>query len=120
MKQIKKSLLPIGTIQLMRLLSQLPAPLFLASGLNLANRYTMIYSNVPGPRESMSIKGVKTQELGALIPGAGNLCVGIGVLTHCDSLRITFQADKAYCQDAKEVIQLIEKYTDKVVDYRPN
>mmetsp|Transcript_20790 Transcript_20790/g.14904 ORF Transcript_20790/g.14904 Transcript_20790/m.14904 type:complete len:88 (+) Transcript_20790:1069-1332(+) len=56
----KKSLFPFGVMQLMRVISHLPQPLSIFSGVDLANRFSMTFSNVPGAREPMTFAGTKS------------------------------------------------------------
>lgn len=52
---------------------------------HICNNYTTVFSCVPGPRKDWVWKGHRIYDLFYLVPGAGALGCGIGVITHGDS-----------------------------------
>jgi len=50
----------------------------------ICNNYTTVFSCVPGPKKAWEFEGLKVKEVFYLVPGAGALGCGIGVITHDD------------------------------------
>ena len=62
----------------------------------ICNNYTCVLSVVPGPKKEWVFEGIKVKEVFALVPGAGALGCGIGVITHDDYCQIAVCCDKVY------------------------
>lgn len=112
---MKKSLVPFGVLRMTDIVSQLPSLISLLVFFFMTKRFTMLFSNVPGPKKPLHFCGIKSQHLGGLIPGTSEVCNGFGALTHCNTLRLSFQADTANCKDARAVMSLLEKNIKKVM-----
>lgn len=50
----------------------------------ICNNYATVLSVVPGPKVAWRWDGLEIQDLFYLVPGAGALGCGIGVITHAD------------------------------------
>mmetsp|Transcript_113013 Transcript_113013/g.155991 ORF Transcript_113013/g.155991 Transcript_113013/m.155991 type:complete len:86 (-) Transcript_113013:18-275(-) len=81
----------------------------------MVNRFSAVFSNVPGPKKPLHFCGIKSQELGGLIPSGADLTQGFGALTHNDTLRLTFQAGTSNCKSAREVMNFVESNMEKVM-----
>jgi diacylglycerol O-acyltransferase len=60
----------------------------------------MVVTNVPGPREQLSLMGAPIEEILPIVPLAGNLSAGVAVLSYQDHLVLTIHADAQACPDA--------------------
>jgi hypothetical protein len=50
----------------------------------ICNNYTTVLSVVPGPKQGWGFEGIKVRQVFYVVPGAGALGCGIGVITHDD------------------------------------
>lgn len=62
----------------------------------ICNNYTTVFSCVPGPKKSWQFSGLNVNELFYLVPGAGDLGCGIGVITQGNFCQVTVGCDKSY------------------------
>jgi diacylglycerol O-acyltransferase len=60
----------------------------------------MVVTNVPGPREQLTLMGAPIEEILPIVPLAGNLSAGVAVLSYQDQLVLTIHADADACPDA--------------------
>lgn len=56
---------------------------------------SIVFSNVPGPREPYIIDGVKSKKMVFLVPGLENIATGISMITHENVLKIAINSDMA-------------------------
>lgn len=114
---MKKSLYPYGVLALTELVAWFPSILGQLVMMWVASKSTLIISNIPGPKEPLIYQGnVKSRALFALIPGLGDLAFGISAISHVDTLMMTVQADTSYVEDPNELMSLIEKNYDELVN----
>lgn len=62
----------------------------------ICNNYTTVLSCVPGPKKGWEFEGLKVREVFYLVPGAGALGCGIGIITHDDNCQIAVGCDMVY------------------------
>lgn len=60
----------------------------------------LVVTNVPGPREQLTLMGAPIEEILPIVPLAGNLSAGVAVLSYQDQLVVTIHADARACPDA--------------------
>lgn len=83
---MKKSLYPHGVLALTQLISWFPSVVGQLVIMWIASKATLVISNVPGPKEPLNYFGVRSKRLLALIPGLGDLAMGISALSHANVL----------------------------------
>lgn len=114
---MKKSLYPYGVLALTELIAWFPSILGQLVMMWVVSKATLIISNVPGPKEPLNYNGnVKSKALLALIPGLGDLAFGISAMSHADALLMAIQSDTSYVEDPNELMYLIEKNYDELVN----
>jgi hypothetical protein len=86
---------------------------------NICANYTCVFSCVPGPRKPWRFQGLQVRELYYLVPGAGDLGCGIGVITHGDHCQIAVGCDARYFPNSTEVtfIQEFERIFEQGIDH---
>lgn len=60
----------------------------------------LVVTNVPGPREQLTLMGAPIEEILPIVPLARNLSAGVAVLSYQDQLVLTIHADAQACPDA--------------------
>ena len=62
---------------------------------------TMFVSNVPGPPAPLYLAGAPLLEVFPLIAIAGNMTLGVGVMSYAGQLNLTAVADRDGCPDVE-------------------
>lgn len=62
----------------------------------ICNNYTMVFSCVPGPKKAWCFEGLKVRQVFYLVPGAGALGCGVGVITHDGWAQMAVGCDESY------------------------
>jgi len=83
---MKKSIYPHATQTLSEFTAWLPCVIGQLILMWFVSKATIVFSNVPGPKVPLNFNGVKSKGLIALIPGNGDLALGISAISHCDIL----------------------------------
>lgn len=73
----------------------------------MASRFTMVISNVAGPRRPIVYDGKKSLDAGFFVPALGKLATGLSFLSHVDTLKIGFASDQAYVKNPEELTYLM-------------
>jgi len=87
---------------LLDLLAPLPQPL-VAGAVRLVDHQpliNLIVTNVPGPPFPLYVLGARMLEAYPFVPVAGNLTLGVAVLSYDGTLSLGILADAATCPDA--------------------
>lgn len=74
---------------------------------DICYNYTSVFSCVPGPKKAWRFQGLLVRELYYLVPGAGDLGCGIGVITHGDHVQAAVGCDERYFQTDKALERFI-------------
>jgi hypothetical protein len=112
---MKKSLYPHGVLALTQFIAWFPSIVGQLVMMWVVSKSTVVISNVPGPKEPLNYFGVKSKSLLALIPGLGDLAMGISALSHGNTLLMAVQSDVSYLEDPDCLMDLIEKNYDQLV-----
>lgn len=81
----------------------------------MAAKFTMVISNVPGPRRQIVYDGKKSLDAGFFVPALGKLASGLSILSHADTMKIGFCSDQAYVQNPWELTELMQKNIEKYI-----
>jgi hypothetical protein len=69
-------------------------------------------SNVPGPTEPLYLAGARVVQAYPVVPLAGNVTVGVGVLSYCGQLAVTIVGDRQRCPDLPVFAAALEEALD--------
>lgn len=58
-----------------------------------------VVTNVPGPREELTIMGARIEEMVPIVPLGGNLTIGVALLSYRDAITFGVNADAECCPD---------------------
>jgi diacylglycerol O-acyltransferase / wax synthase len=70
----------------------------------LGRKATIVMTNVPGPRESISLCGKRLAGLMAWVPQSGRLAVGVSVLSYAGMLQVGVVADERLVPDPGRIV----------------
>jgi len=86
----------------------------------LVSKATVAFSNIPGPLYPYKFGEHESKEMIGMIPGIGDLAIGVSAVSHGKILRMAVQADIVYLKDPKELTRLLEKNYDEVLEAHRN
>jgi diacylglycerol O-acyltransferase / wax synthase len=69
-------------------------------------------SNVPGPTEPLYLAGTRVIQAFPVVPLAGNVTVGVGVLSYCGQLAVTVVGDRQRCPDLAILAAALDEALD--------
>jgi diacylglycerol O-acyltransferase / wax synthase len=99
------------------LLAPAPRPVLTALG-SLANHqpmFNLVVTNVPGPPVPLYFSGARLLEAYPFVPLAGNLTLGIAVMSYEGLLTLGVLADPLTCPDAEVMLSGIEEDLDRLM-----
>lgn len=85
-KKLKTSLYPHSVKALAQLIAWFPGIVGQLVMMWVASKSTMVLSNVPGPKKALAWPGVQSIGFGALIPGLGDLAIGVSAMSMGDRM----------------------------------
>ena len=80
-----------------------------------ADKMSLVFSNVPGPRNPVNYNGSDTNKFAFFVPALGKLCSGIGLISHRNQVKLTVWSDTSGIQDVPALAGIIDKNYDKYV-----
>lgn len=83
---MKRSIYPFGVLALTELIAWFPAVIGQLVMMWVISKATVIFSNVPGPKKPLYFGSVKCKGIIGLIPGIGDLALGISAMSHENSV----------------------------------
>lgn len=93
MDKLKKSIDPFGMYLLVKINSFLPSILGKLISQDTANKISLVFSNVPGPKTPLVFLGKKVSKLVFFAPGISSVATSLSIVTHCDNLKIGLSSD---------------------------
>lgn len=114
-RRLKKSIYPFAVKALTEIIAWFPGIVGQLVMMWVVSKATVVFSNVPGPKVPLKFGNVNSRALVGLIPGLGDLAVGISALSHVDDLIMAIQSDTSQIEDVREFRDLVEKNYDQLV-----
>jgi diacylglycerol O-acyltransferase len=95
---------------LLRAADLLPAVALGATGLVVSHQplVNLVVTNVPGPPVPLFVLGARSLEAFPFVPIAGNLSLGVAVLSYDGSLNLGITVDPVACPDAHAFVEGVE------------
>jgi len=81
----------------------------------LAHKGTAVMTNVPGPRSAIEIFGRKLARAMFWVPQAGDIGVGVSILSYDGSVQFGLITDVAVCSDPQRIVDGFEPEFDRLV-----
>ena len=76
----------------------------------------MICTNVQGPASSITFyQAHKSRSVRAMIPSTANMTGGFAVVSHCDTVKVSFIGDEGKCKESEEIIITFEEICDEIL-----
>jgi diacylglycerol O-acyltransferase / wax synthase len=77
-----------------------------------ARKASIVATNVPGPKASLTFAGTRVQEAVFFVPHPGRLAVGVSILSYAGTLRVGVRADTAVLDDPAAIVRAFEEELD--------
>jgi len=81
----------------------------------LAQKGTAVMTNVPGPRSAIEIFGHRVARAMFWVPQAGDIAVGVSILSYDGSVQFGVITDVAVCDDPQRIVDAFEPEFDRLV-----
>ncbi|MGO9831427.1 MAG: wax ester/triacylglycerol synthase family O-acyltransferase [Myxococcaceae bacterium] len=94
---------------LLWVMGQLPRPLFDLLVDVFGTKATTVVTNVVGPKQSISLLGVRLRMVMFWVPCAGHLGLGVSLLSYADRVCVGLQADAGLIPDPERILQGFEE-----------
>ncbi len=73
-----------------------------------ASKASAVVTNVPGPTEELHMMGAPVRELMFWVPQAGDIGLGLSILSYNDAVRVGVAVDEAYASDPRPLVEAFE------------
>lgn len=100
---------------MVKLTTLMPTVLSKLISMDMTNKISLIFSNVPGPKQPLVIAGETVQKLVFFAPGMGSLNASLNICSHADILKVGCVSDDSLINDPAFLIELFEKNFDKLL-----
>ena len=114
-QDMKNSQYPFGNELLLWLISLMPSLIGQIIVMWMCSKATMVMSNVPGIKEGYKFGEAQSVGFVGLIPGIGDLAIGISATSSRDRLYMAVQADTFYIENPEEIVDSFELLYDEQV-----
>jgi diacylglycerol O-acyltransferase / wax synthase len=102
---LKRSAEPVVVYGILKLLGMVPAAVQrLVVGI-FAAKTTAVMTNVPGPREELSLAGRPIREIFFWVPQSGRVGLGISIFSYAGHVRLGLASDTGLVPDPERIIQ---------------
>ncbi|WP_338870273.1 wax ester/triacylglycerol synthase family O-acyltransferase [Myxococcus stipitatus] len=115
MAAVKKSPEAVVTFSALELLGYTPAPLERMVVDVFGSKASLVATNVPGPRQPVSLAGVRLRELTFWVPQAAQLGVGVSLFSYAGQVTVGVAADVLRVPDPRVLIQDFHDELDALV-----
>jgi hypothetical protein len=81
----------------------------------LARNATSVMTNVPGPQQPLYMAGAKIERFMFWVPQAGDIGMGVSILSYNGQVQFGLIADRGLCPDPERVIARFQPEFEKLV-----
>ncbi len=81
-----------------------------------ASKPTLTMTNVFGPPFPVTLCGSRSCKVYALLPSMADVSGGFAVVSHYDTVKVSFVGDSGRCADAARIIELFENTLDQILN----
>lgn len=115
LRPLRTSFVTFCMYYIVRLGQSFPAAGFQWWFSTLANKCSLIATNVRGPNIPFTVAGTESIKSSTFMPALGDVPGGFAIVSQMDVLWVSFCADRNRCDDAKQIIGIFEKTLDGIL-----
>ncbi|QSQ20119.1 wax ester/triacylglycerol synthase family O-acyltransferase [Pyxidicoccus parkwayensis] len=119
MGQVKQSPEAVVTFGALEMLGYAPAAVERVMVDVFGSKATLVATNVPGPREAVSLAGTKLGGLTFWVPQAGHLGLGVSLFSYAGKVTVGVAADVGRMPDPHELIRAFHDEMDALAEASP-
>jgi WS/DGAT/MGAT family acyltransferase len=116
MNAIKDTPEALVAFQILRAMGLAPKPVFDVVLSLFGAKGTAVVTNVAGPREPVSLMGVRMRQAMFWVPSAGRLALGISLLSYASSVSMGVQSDAALIPDPERILEGFRGEVDALLE----
>jgi diacylglycerol O-acyltransferase / wax synthase len=116
----KGSVAPAATFVLIGVLGVVPAVLRRLVARLLGARATAVVTNVPGPRQRLTLAGVPVDGVAFWVPQAAAVGVGVSLFSYAGTVRIGVAVDAGLVPDAQQLADALDDALDEFLGEGPS
>ncbi len=100
MSKVKSNFVPLATSYIASLIMSMPDKIARSLVYHYASKPTLTMTNVFGPPFPVTLCGSHSCKVYALLPSMADVSGGFAVVSHHDTVKVSFVADSGRCEDA--------------------
>jgi len=100
MTKVKSNFVPLATSYIASLIMSMPDKIASSLIYHYASKPTLTMTNVFGPPFPVTLCGSRSCKVYALLPSMADISGGFAVVSHHDTVKVSFVADSGRCDDA--------------------
>lgn len=115
MAELKGSFQPLLAFGVLALSGMVVKPVQAAITGLFAKKATAVMTNVPGPREPLTLCGRRIEQLMFWVPQSGDIGMGVSILSYAGSVQFSLITDARMCPDPEAIIERFAPEFDKLM-----
>ena len=116
LSHVKSNFVPLATSYISSLIMSLPDHLARRLIYHYASKPTLTMTNVFGPPFPVTLCGSRSCKVYALLPSMADVSGGFAVVSHYDTVKVSFVADASRTTDAALIIRRFEETMDEIIN----
>ncbi|NOJ98195.1 wax ester/triacylglycerol synthase family O-acyltransferase [Corallococcus coralloides] len=119
MEQLKRSPEAVVTFGLLELLGRTPAALERAVVDVMGTKASLVATNVPGPRQPVSLAGSRLRGLTFWVPQAGHVGLGVSLFSYSGQVTVGVASDASRVPDPGAIVAAFQEELDSLATLAP-
>jgi len=115
MQSLKGSKQALATLSLLSFVGNLPAPVEEPATALFSAKASLVASNLPGPREPLSVAGVPVSRVLFWVPQAGSIGTGVSMLSYNGQVQFGVIADEQLIPEPAQLVDRVATEFDRLV-----
>ncbi len=115
MKSLKGSSQAFATLSLLAFVGNLPAPVEEPATALFSAKASLVASNLPGPREPLSLAGNPVSNVLFWVPQAGSIGTGVSMLSYNGQVQFGVSADQQLIPEPARLVERVAAEFDRLV-----
>ncbi len=115
MQELKGSSQAAATLGMLSVVGSLPAPVENPVVTLFSAKASLVFSNLPGPREPLQVCGVRIRQVLFWVPEAGSIGTGVSMLSYRDEVHFGVISDRQMIERPHELLRLVGAEFERLV-----
>jgi WS/DGAT/MGAT family acyltransferase len=115
MQSLKGSVQAFATLSLLSFVGNLPSPVEAPATALFSAKASLVASNLPGPREPLSLAGIPVSRMLFWVPQAGSIGTGVSMLSYNGQVQFGVIADRELIPEPAQLVERVASEFDRLV-----